>query len=136
VRLRDIVERHNAIAELEEKVCAEGHDGPERQLQGVNTVLAGGRDTYVWDNLVLDLGRQRNVAEEERNVDLEKEVSGSLSKASAVPRAGPPAAKGLEWHASFCQTVQGFDIQRETKVVDDGVRSHEFVWTFGQTSTW
>lgn len=78
------------------------------------------KDTYVWDHLILDCGRQRNVAEEESGVDLEKGVSVVSGGRIVARQAGPPAAKLFAWHASFWQTVRVFWYWKGLRSVGDG----------------
>jgi hypothetical protein len=72
---RDIIEREDAVAELEEEVCAEGDEGPEWELGGcVSTWMLGlynwegGR--YDWDYLGLDERWERHELQVEGEVEL------------------------------------------------------------------
>ncbi|KAI7277044.1 hypothetical protein KC335_g82 [Hortaea werneckii] len=59
-----------ASSELEEQEAAEGDEGPEGELSGTEMT---GMATYVRDDVVLDLSRQRDEAEEGGHVDLDRE---------------------------------------------------------------
>jgi len=79
VRVRYVVEGEDSPAELEEKVCAEGDESPEGELEfgqrkPINSTSRGGKGsgprlcskgkTYERHNLLLDLLGQRDDLEE------------------------------------------------------------------------
>jgi hypothetical protein len=48
-----------------------------------------------------------------------------VGRESGIPRAGPPAAKLFDWHASSCQATKDVRCSREEETVDDGDRCRE-----------
>lgn len=80
VRLGAVVEGHDAPAKLDEKVCAEGDEGPERQLLDARRCMVSGLfivcfakgegRAYHGDDLRLDDGWQWDESEVQREVDL------------------------------------------------------------------
>ena len=77
VCLRNVIEAVHVVAELEEEVCAKGHQSPERKLCVILDWPTGRETdacTYEWNHFCLNDSRQGYQAQGENGVDLSSPI--------------------------------------------------------------